>query len=115
MKRNPKSIKCESILERIGNAPNRRFGLIHPGEMLLHEYMKPLRISRKRIATDIDALEIIQVIDEKRPLTADLALRLGKYFGVSAECWMNMQQDYELRMAAAVSRLDRVKPFSKKQ
>jgi len=108
-----KALTRTLILDMIGRAPNRRFVLVHPGEMLLEGFMRPLRISTRRLAKEIDALEISQVIAGKRPISADLALRLGKFFGMSAESWMNLQQNYDLRLAAASAQLDRVKPLLK--
>jgi addiction module HigA family antidote len=74
---------------------------IHPGEILLEEFMKPLRISINRLARDIAVLpaRISAIVNGKRGITADTALRLAKYFGVSSELWLGLQADYELRMA----------------
>lgn len=84
---------------------------VHPGEMLLKEFMEPCGITVDRLAAAISAPEIRDVIREERPITADLALRLSKCFGNSAEQWMDMQRDYDLRMAAATVRLGRIRPF----
>jgi antitoxin HigA-1 len=89
----------------------RKLFAMHPGEFLREEFMDPLRLSADRLATDLDAPEIAQVIRCKRPITPDLALRLGKYFRTSAEFWMNVQAQYDLRTAAASARLDRIKPL----
>jgi len=73
---------------------------IPPGEILLEEFMKPLHISINRLARDIDVPpnRISAVVRGKRAITADTALRLGKYFGVSPEIWLDLQSDYELRV-----------------
>ena len=73
---------------------------ITPGEMLLEEFMNPLGISQNRLARDIDVpvTRINQIIKGKRIITADTALRLGQYFGTSAELWLNLQSGYELRV-----------------
>lgn len=70
----------------------------HPGEMLEEEFLKPLSISQNRLALDIrvPATRISQIIQKKRGITPDTALRLAKYFGNSAEFWLNLQQMYDL-------------------
>jgi addiction module HigA family antidote len=74
---------------------------IHPGEQLREEFMKPLSISAYRLAKDIDVpiSRIQAIIDEKRSITGDTALRLARYFGTSPEFWLNMQSDFELEQA----------------
>lgn len=73
---------------------------IPPGEILLEEFMKPLHISINRLARDIDVPpnRISAIVRGKRAITADTALRLGKYFSVSPEIWLDLQSDYELRV-----------------
>ena len=73
---------------------------IPPGEILLEEFMKPLHISINRLARDLDVPpnRISTIVRGKRAITADTALRLGKYFGVSPEIWLDLQSDYELRV-----------------
>jgi addiction module HigA family antidote len=74
---------------------------IHPGEILLEEFMKPLDVSINRLARDIAVPpgRISAIVNGKRAITADTALRLGKYFNVSPEVWMGLQADYDLRVA----------------
>ena len=74
---------------------------IHPGEILLEEFMKPMGISINRLARDIAVPpgRISAIVNGKRAITADTALRLGKYFGVSPDIWLNLQSDYDLRVA----------------
>src|ERR1039457_7334227 len=74
---------------------------IHPGEILLEDFLKPLKISINKLARDIDVPpgRISNIVNGKRAITADTALRLGTYFGVSPELWLNLQSDYELRLA----------------
>jgi len=74
---------------------------ITPGEILLDEFMKPLGVSINKLARDIDVPpgRISEIVNGKRAVTADTALRLGRYFGVSPEIWLNLQADYELRVA----------------
>lgn len=74
---------------------------IPPGEILHEEFMKPLGLSANQLARDIDVPpgRITEIIKGKRSITADTALRLGKYFGVSPEIWLNLQVDYDMRVA----------------
>ncbi len=74
---------------------------IPPGEILNEEFMKPLALSANQLARDIDVPpgRISEIINGKRSITADTALRLGKYFGVSPEIWLNLQTDYDMRVA----------------
>jgi addiction module HigA family antidote len=74
---------------------------IYPGEILLEDFMKPLGVSINRLARDIDVPpgRISEIVNGKRAITADTALRLGRYFGVSPEIWLNLQADHELRVA----------------
>ncbi len=74
---------------------------IHPGEILLEEFMKPMGISINRLARDLAVPpgRISAIVNRKRAITADTALRLGRYFGTSPEVWIGLQADYELRVA----------------
>lgn len=74
---------------------------IPPGEILYEEFMKPLGVSINALAREIAVPpnRISGIVSGKRAITADTALRLGKYFGVSPEIWMGLQADYELRVA----------------
>ena len=74
---------------------------IHPGEILLEEFMRPLDISINRLARDINVPpnRISEIVNGKRSITADTALRLGKYFGVSPQIWLDLQSDYDIRVA----------------
>ncbi len=74
---------------------------ITPGEVLFKEFMAPLNISQNRLARDIDVppSRVHAVIHGKRSITADMALRLGKYFGTPAALWINLQSHYELEVA----------------
>jgi addiction module HigA family antidote len=74
---------------------------IHPGEILMEDFLKPMGISINKLARDIDVPpgRISTIVNGKRSITADTALRLGLYFGVSPELWMNLQTDYDLRVA----------------
>ena len=74
---------------------------IHPGEILLEEFLKPLDISQYRLAKDMNvpARRINEIVHGKRAITADTALRLGKFFNMSPQFWMNLQTRYELEKA----------------
>jgi addiction module HigA family antidote len=71
---------------------------VHPGEILLHEFLEPLGISAYRLSKDLNIPQtrLSQIIKGKRRITADTALRLSKYFGVSAKFWLGLQDDYDL-------------------
>jgi antitoxin HigA-1 len=74
---------------------------ITPGEILLEEFMRPLEISQNRLARElqIPPVRIHDIIHGRRAITPDTALRLARYFGVSAEFWLNLQSRYELKRA----------------
>jgi len=74
---------------------------IHPGEILLEDFMKPFNLSINQLAREIDvpAGRISEIVNGKRAISADTALRLGRFFGVSPEVWTGLQTDYELRIA----------------
>lgn len=74
---------------------------IHPGAILLDDFMKPFGLSINRLAREIDVPpgRISEIIHGRRSITADTALRLGRFFGVSPEIWTGLQADYELRLA----------------
>ena len=78
---------------------------IHPGEILNEEFMKPLGISINRLARDLHVPpnRIHGIIHGTRAITADTALRLGTYFGVAPETWLNVQSQYDLRVARRTS------------
>jgi addiction module HigA family antidote len=71
---------------------------IHPGEVLLEEFLEPMGISQYRLAKDlkIPQTRISEIVKRNRRITADTALRLSKYFGTSAKFWLGLQDDYDL-------------------
>ena len=83
------------------NQTEERLPPVHPGEVLLEDFMKPLGLSQYRLAQDIGvpALRISQIVHGKRAVTADTALRLARYFGTSANVWMRLQARYDLEQA----------------
>ena len=76
----------------------KRLRNIHPGEILIEEFLKPLEITAYRISkdTEIPQTRISQIIKGKRRITADTALRLSSYFGNSAKFWLGLQDDYDI-------------------
>lgn len=79
----------------------KKLDLIAPGEILLEEFMKPLSVSQNRLARDLDVnvARVSEIVRGKRSITADTALRLAKYFHTTPELWLNLQSDYDLRVA----------------
>ena len=75
---------------------------IHPGEILLEDFMKPMGISARQLASDIDVSpsRISELVNGQRPITADTALRLGLFFGMEPRFWLNLQSEYDIRVVA---------------
>ena len=74
---------------------------IHPGEILLEEFLKPMELSQNRLAIDIrvPARRINEIVLGKRRITVDTALRLARYFNMSPQFWLGLQMDYDLDLA----------------
>lgn len=74
---------------------------IHPGEILLEDFMKPMGITARQLAADIDVSpsRISELVNGQRPITADTALRLGLFFDMEARFWLNLQAEYDIRVA----------------
>lgn len=90
----------------------------HPGEILLEEFLKPLEITQYQLAKGLGVtqIRISQIVRGERGITADTALRLGRYFNMTAEFWINLQANYDLKIAQTLlgNRLTKeVKPFKK--
>ncbi len=79
---------------------------IHPGELLLEEFMKPLNLNSNQLARllDIPTPRINDIVLEKRGISADTALRLAHYFGTTTKFWMNLQDSYEIRKISQKTR-----------
>ena len=75
---------------------------LHPGEVLLEEFQKPMNLSQNRLAMDmrVPPRRINEIVHGKRRITADTALRLAQYFNMSAEFWLGLQMDYDLEVAS---------------
>ena len=80
---------------------NDKLQPVHPGEVLLEEFLKPIGLSQSRVALAIGVhpRRINEIVLGKRGISADTALRLAKFFGTSAELWLGLQKDYELDVA----------------
>ncbi|MGH9318745.1 MAG: HigA family addiction module antitoxin [Vicinamibacteria bacterium] len=80
--------------------PTKKFAPIHPGEVLLEEFLKPMNVSQYRLAKDIGVSprRINEIVHGERAITAETALRLCRYFGTSERFWMNLQSQYDLEM-----------------
>ena len=78
----------------------RDFSPIHPGEILVKEFLEPLGISQYRLAKDIGVTprRINEIVHGRRAISADTALRLGQYFGMEAQFWMNLQSRYDMEV-----------------
>jgi addiction module HigA family antidote len=89
----------------------KKLSPIHPGEILGEEFLKPMGISQYRLAKDISVppRRINEIVHGKRSITADTALRLGKFFGISAQFWLNLQTRYDLEITEDIlsDRLDK--------
>ncbi len=74
---------------------------IHPGEVLMEDFMKPFGLSQYRLAKDIGVtpIRISQIVNGQRAITVDTAMRLARYFGTSAEVWLHLQIRYDLEVA----------------
>jgi addiction module HigA family antidote len=85
---------------------------IHPGDILKTEFMDPLGLSSYRLAKElhVSAPRINDLVRGKRSITADTAMRLGRYFGTSAQLWLNLQNKHDIWVAAKNKSLAKVKP-----
>jgi antitoxin HigA-1 len=83
---------------------NEKLNPVHPGEVLLEEFLKPMGLSQNKLSLEIGVhpRRINEIVLGKRRITADTALRLARYFGTSPQFWMGLQNDYDLDVAADV-------------
>ena len=79
----------------------KQLELIHPGEILLEDFMKPLGVSQHKLSRDLDVpvSSINGIVNGRKSITADLALRIAKYFRTTPELWLGLQADYDIRRA----------------
>jgi len=82
-------------------AKQKKLPPIHPGEILLKEFLRPLGMSMNRLADElhVPANRITQIVEGRRSVTGETSLRLARYFGTSPEFWLGMQKDYDLQIA----------------
>lgn len=95
---------------------NRKLTPIPPGEILAEEYLAPLGISQNQLARDIDVpvSRVSGILNGTRAITADTALRFGKYFGTTPDIWLNLQAQYDLQVVKANTWPDvepRIRPY----
>lgn len=83
---------------------------VHPGEILKTEFMEPLGLSAYALAKALAFPGIYEVVRGDRAISADTAIRLGKYFGLPAQFWLNLQNDYDLRVAEGSGAGKKIKP-----
>jgi antitoxin HigA-1 len=81
---------------------------IHPGEILLEDFMRPMGITARQLSSDMDVppSRISDIVNAARPITADTALRLGLFFSMDARYWLNLQSEYDVRVARRASLAD---------
>jgi addiction module HigA family antidote len=96
--------------------PEQKLKPVHPGEILWEEFLKPMGLSQNRLALDmgVPPRRINEIVLGKRSITADTALRLGRYLDMSPQFWLGLQMDYDLDVTADVlkTRLEReAKPY----
>ena len=84
---------------------------IHPGEILLEEFMKPMGITARQLSSDMDVppSRISDIVNGARPITADTALRLGLFFSMEPRYWLNLQTEYDMRIVTRQS-LEKITP-----
>lgn len=89
---------------------------VHPGEILLHEFLEPLEVSAYRLSKDlkIPQTRISEIVKGRRRITADTALRLSKYFGNSAKFWLGLQDDFDIEegIESKENELNEIKQFT---
>jgi addiction module HigA family antidote len=88
----------------------RKVFAVHPGEILKTEFMEPMGVSAYALAKALNFPGIYEVVRGDRAISADTAIRLGKYFGLPAQFWLNLQNDYDLRLAEGSGVGERIKP-----
>ena len=90
--------------------PKKKTFAVHPGEILKSEFMEPMGVSAYALAKALHFPGIYEVVRGERAISADAALRLGRYFGLPAQFWLNLQNDYDLRIASRNGAAEGIKP-----
>jgi addiction module HigA family antidote len=88
----------------------RKIFAVHPGEILKTEFMEPMGVSAYALAKALSFPGIYEVVRGDRAISADTAIRLGRYFGLPAQFWLNLQNDYDLRIAEGSGVGEGIKP-----
>jgi antitoxin HigA-1 len=80
----------------------RRLRAVHPGDILLHDFMEPLKLSSYKLAKElgVSVPSVNEIVRRRRAVTAEMALRLSRYFGTTARLWQNLQAQYDLEIAS---------------
>jgi addiction module HigA family antidote len=91
-------------------AKSRKIFAVHPGEILKTEFMEPMGVSAYALAKALNFPGIYEVVRGDRAISADTAIRLGRYFGLPAQFWLNLQNDYDLRIAEKSGIGKRIRP-----
>jgi antitoxin HigA-1 len=91
-------------------AKSNKVFAIHPGEILKAEFMEPMGLSAYQLAKALNFPGIYEVVRGDRAISADTAIRLGKYFNLPAQFWLNLQNDYDLRIAQAAGTGRKITP-----
>jgi addiction module HigA family antidote len=89
---------------------------VHPGEILREDFMAPLALTAYRLAKDLNVTlpRVNELIRQKRPMSADMALRLARYFGTTPQVWMNLQANFDLDIANAQKKeIEKIRPRAK--
>src|SRR6266576_547058 len=94
-------VRCRNCGLPLTNMKTKKLAPIHPGEILSEDFMKPRDLSQNALARalSVPPRRINEIVQGKRAITADTALRLARYFGTTAELWTGLQADYDLRRA----------------
>ncbi|HKW17751.1 MAG TPA: HigA family addiction module antitoxin [Terriglobales bacterium] len=102
-----------SIITEVGSTMVKRNKVfaIHPGEILREEFMRPLNISAYKLAKALKFPGIYEVVRGDRAISADTAIRLSRYFGLPPQFWLNLQNDYDLRLAQRGGAGEGIKPY----
>ena len=97
----PSKSKSSTTTSTTRSSAGNRLSPVHPGEMLREEFLIPLNLSANALslALRVPATRVNEIVNERRGITADTALRLGRYFRTSPEFWMNLQSHYDLECA----------------
>jgi addiction module HigA family antidote len=91
-------------------AKSKKVFAVHPGEILRTEFMEPMGVSAYALAKALNFPGIYEVVRGDRAISADTAIRLGKYFGLPAQFWLNLQNDYDLRIAESSGIGKKIRP-----